>query len=165
MKKGLAILAVVVVALVAAELLSGGASSGTKRRAAPALPARVLVPPRPTLASLRGKPAIVHFWASWCGPCREEAPELARLTGELHGRARLVGVDYSDSIANARKFVARNRWTFPIVVDQNGDAATKYDLAGLPTTFVLDAQGRIVKRLVGPQSVAGLLAALKTVKD
>jgi cytochrome c biogenesis protein CcmG, thiol:disulfide interchange protein DsbE len=107
----------------------------------------------------------VHFWASWCGPCRVEAPELARLTSELHGRATLVGVDYSDSVANARRFVARNKWTFPIVVDQNGDAATKYDLSGLPTTFVLDSQGRIVKRLVGPQSVAGLVAALKTVKD
>jgi thiol-disulfide isomerase/thioredoxin len=157
----LAILGVVVVALIAAEVITGG--SNPSRRAAPALPTQVLVAPRPTLASLKGKPAIVHFWASWCGPCRKEAPELARYDAQLHGRAQLVGVDYSDAASGARAFVKRNGWTFPNVRDGSGDAGDAYGLAGLPTTFVLDSDGTIAKRLVGPQTAASLQRALAAV--
>jgi cytochrome c biogenesis protein CcmG/thiol:disulfide interchange protein DsbE len=155
----LLVLGAVVVAFVVAEVLSG--SSGKQgRRLAPALPTQVLVGPRVSLASLRGRPVIVHFWASWCGPCLKEAPELAQLSSELHGRATLVGVDWSDSVASARTFVRKHHWTFPVLVDHDGSVGNRYDLAGLPSTFVLDRQGRIVKRLIGPQTAAGLLADL-----
>src|SRR5713101_4788493 len=89
-----------VAALLLAVLLAvlvGGNTGPAKARPAPALPSRVLVGPRVDIASLRGRPAIIHFWASWCLPCVREAPQLARLAGELHGRARLVGIDWSDS--------------------------------------------------------------------
>jgi cytochrome c biogenesis protein CcmG, thiol:disulfide interchange protein DsbE len=145
------------VALVVAEVLSGK-SDTTSARAAPALPTEVLVPPRVALADLRGKPAIVHFWASWCGPCTKEAPELARLPSVLRGRATLVGVDWSDSRSGAAAFVRKHRWTFPVLVDDAGHAGTAWQIRGLPATFVLDARGRIVKRLAGPQTVKGLLA-------
>jgi cytochrome c biogenesis protein CcmG/thiol:disulfide interchange protein DsbE len=147
-----------VAAFVAVEALSG--THAAKARAAPALPAKVLEPPAVTIARLHGRPAIVHFWASWCGPCRDEAPELARLARELHGRATLVGVDYTDAAGSARAFIARHDWRFPILADPNGVTGDAYGLNGLPTTFLVDADGRIVERLTGPQTAAGLLRAV-----
>lgn len=154
-----------VIGVVAA--LAGGAlilaiSGTTTARPSPAppLPTRVLVGPPTTLASLRGRPAIIVVWASWCGPCIMEAPQFARLAKELRGRAGLVGLDWSDSHADAVAFVRRHHWTFPVLEDGSGTAGRRYGLVGLPTTVILDARGRIVKRLTGPQTSAGLLAAI-----
>src|SRR5216684_8553619 len=93
------------VLVVVLAVLVGGNASPAKARPAPALPTQLLVGPRVDIASLRGRPAIIHFWASWCGPCVKEAPQLARLAGELRGRATLVGIDWSDSPSGAARFV------------------------------------------------------------
>ncbi|HEX8074834.1 MAG TPA: TlpA disulfide reductase family protein [Thermoleophilaceae bacterium] len=157
-----------VAALVAVELATSGGSDGggarRARRAAPALPPAVLTPPRATLASLRGRPAIVNFWASWCGPCDREAPELARLSRRLRGRATLVGVDWNDALAGARRFIRRNRWTFPNLRDPDGTVGNDYRLSGLPNSFVLDREGRIARVLIGPQTVASFERALESVE-
>src|SRR5947208_1642979 len=79
--------AVGVAALAAAVLITG--TRGAVRRLAPPLPRQVLTPPPVTLASLRGKPALINFWASWCHPCQEEAPRLQRFAAGLGGRGRL----------------------------------------------------------------------------
>jgi cytochrome c biogenesis protein CcmG/thiol:disulfide interchange protein DsbE len=153
--------ALVIGALAALELATSGGGDHGGRRAAPALPAEVLTPPRATLASLRGKPALVNFWASWCGPCDREAPELRRFSRGLRGRGALVGVDWNDGLSGARKFIRKNRWSFPNLRDGDGVVGNRYGLSGLPNTFVLDADGRIVKVLRGPQTVAGLERALR----
>jgi cytochrome c biogenesis protein CcmG/thiol:disulfide interchange protein DsbE len=147
------------VALVAVEI---GTSGSTKPRPAPELPSQVLNPPRVDLASLRGKPAFVNFWASWCHPCEQEAPELERFARGLHGRARLVGVDWSDDLGNARAFVSSHGWTFPVLRD-TGEVGSDYGISGLPTTFVLDRRGQIVETLRGPQTSADLERALRSV--
>jgi cytochrome c biogenesis protein CcmG/thiol:disulfide interchange protein DsbE len=156
-----ALAAAVFAALGIAELVSG---SGTPKdelgRGAPARPTAGPDAPRTTVRSLAGRPAIVHFWASWCGPCTKEAPELERLAGQLRGRAALVGVDWSDARSGASSFVRRHHWTFPILEDDAGRSGSSWGIGGLPTTFVLDRRGRIVKRLTGPQTAAGLLAAI-----
>jgi cytochrome c biogenesis protein CcmG/thiol:disulfide interchange protein DsbE len=153
--------ALVIGALAVLELATSGGGGDSGRRAAPALPAAVLTPPRATLASLRGKPALVNFWASWCGPCDKEAPELRRFSRGLRGRGTLVGVDWNDGLGGARKFIHKNSWTFPNLRDGDGIVGNRYGLSGLPNTFVLDSDGRIVKVLRGPQTVAGLEAALR----
>lgn len=154
---------VTVALLVVAALLAvliGGNAAPVKARPAPALPTQVLAGPRVDLASLRGRPAIVNFFASWCPPCVAEAPQLARLAHDLHGRATLVGVDWSDSRGSAARFVARHHWTFPVLFDPSGEAGYAYGFINLPATFLLDSKGRIVRRLIGPQTAAGLLASL-----
>ena len=147
-----------VVGLIVFEVLSVGPSKVAKP--APPLPNAVLQPPRVTLASLRGKPALVNFWASWCGPCREEAPELERFDRSLHGAARLVGIDYTDREDAAHSYLRRYRWTFSILSDPSGIFAARYGLIGLPTTVIINASGRIVQTLRGPQTVASLRSAL-----
>jgi cytochrome c biogenesis protein CcmG, thiol:disulfide interchange protein DsbE len=151
----IALLTLLVVGLVVAEVLSGSADK-RPRRAAPDLPTAVLSGKPVTLADLRGKPTIVHFWASWCGPCIKEAPELAALPAILGGRANVVGVDWSDSHSHAVAFVRKHGWRFPILEDRDGKVGNRYQLAGLPTTFLLDSNGRIVKQLTGPQTTRNL---------
>lgn len=148
----------IVAALAAVELASG--SGGGSRREAPTLPSAVLIGPRVTLSSLRGRPAAINFWASWCQPCRHEAPQLERFARSLHGQARLVGVDWSDGLSGARSFLHRYGWTFPVLRDAEGTVGARYGLIGLPTTFVLNSRGQIVRTLSGPQTESRLRAAL-----
>jgi peroxiredoxin len=155
-----AVAGLVVAALVVAELASGGGSSETGRQAPP-LPAKALRPPRTNLAQLRGKPALVDFFASWCDPCAEEAPTLRKLSAALRGRATVVAVDWDDAGGPARAFVRKHGWTFPVLADTSGSVGESYGVTtGLPTSFVLDPQGRIVTTFRGPQSVATLRQAL-----
>jgi thiol-disulfide isomerase/thioredoxin len=105
----------------------------------------------------------VNFWASWCGPCDREAPELRRLSRRLGGRASLVGVDWNDQLSGAREFIRRNRWEFPNLRDADGVVGNRWGLSGLPNTFVLDGDGRIARVLRGPQTVEQFERALRQV--
>lgn len=155
-----AVALLVVAALAVAELASGGGSAKTGR-AAPALPAKPLRGPAVDLAALRGKPALIDFFASWCAPCAEEAPTLRRLSAALGGRAHIVAIDWDDAGGPARAFVRRHGWAFPVLADPAGTVGERYGVTtGLPTSFVLDPQGRIVRVFLGPQSEARLRQAL-----
>src|SRR5271165_3053063 len=154
------------VALIAFGLAPHGSSTGGAR--APALPRERLAGPPATLSSLlsesAGGPALVVFWASWCGPCSREAPALERFSRSSAGRGRLVGVDWSDGLAGARAFIRRYSWTFPNLRDGEGTVGNDYHLTGLPTTFVIDGQGRIRAVLRGPQDEQSLTQALAGVR-
>ncbi|HEX4305157.1 MAG TPA: TlpA disulfide reductase family protein [Solirubrobacterales bacterium] len=154
-----AVAGLAVVAIVAVEVASGGGSEQTGR-AAPPLPEKALRPPAVDLATLRGKPALVDFFASWCEPCGDEAPTLRKLSAALAGKATVVAVDWDDAGGPARAFVRKYGWTFPVLADTSGTAGEKYGLTGLPTSFVLDPSGRIVATFRGPQSEATFRRAL-----
>lgn len=153
------VIGVLLVAIVAVEVASGLARED-RRSERVRLPAAVLVPPRVTAESLRGRPAIVHFWASWCEPCVQEAPQFPKLAARLGDRASLVAVDWSDDRRGARAFLRRFGWTFPVLADPGGVAGQRAGVQGLPTTLILDADGRVVQRLSGPQTADGLLRRL-----
>lgn len=144
-----------------AEIDAGGALPAAERREAPELTGNWLVPPPLRLADLRGKQVVINFWASWCVPCRKEAPELARFDRELRGRVQLVGVDFQDAKQDARAFVREFGWRFPNVRDPQGKLASRYGLAGLPTTYVLDRQGRIARTMAGAQTYEKLRRAVE----
>jgi cytochrome c biogenesis protein CcmG/thiol:disulfide interchange protein DsbE len=157
------------VAALAVAVVLGLASHTANGRPAPALPRESLVGAPVTLASLLagdgGRPAAVVFWASWCGPCAQEAPEIERFSRGTTGRGRIVGVDWSDpSLSSARSFIRRYAWTFPNLRDAEGAVGNSYHLPNVPTTFVVDAHQRIRATLIGPQSVRSLQAALARVE-
>jgi cytochrome c biogenesis protein CcmG/thiol:disulfide interchange protein DsbE len=102
------------------------------------------------LSSFRGHVVVLNFWASWCAPCRLEAPGLRRVSERYReGGVRFLGVDYRDDDAAARAFVDEFRLTYPSVTDPSGSLAYDYELIGFPTTFIIDAAGTIRYRFVG----------------
>jgi cytochrome c biogenesis protein CcmG/thiol:disulfide interchange protein DsbE len=148
-----------------AEVDASESAPAAKRRPAPELEGEWLVPPPVRLADLRGQPVVVNFWASWCVPCRKDAPELARFGREMRGRAQLVGVDFQDAKEDALAFVQEFGWRFPNVRDPQGKLASRYGLVGLPTTYVLDPQGRIARTMSGEQTFEKLVRAVEAVEE
>jgi cytochrome c biogenesis protein CcmG/thiol:disulfide interchange protein DsbE len=159
--RGLVVWAGLAAALVALAVFGLSGSKGTVGRVAPALPSDRLSGQAVSLRSLRGRPALVVFWASWCTPCEQEAPALERFVRSLHGRARLVGVNWSDpSLSRAKAFVKRFRWTFPNLRDPEETSGQKFGVSNLPTTYAIDATGHIQAVMHGPQTQESLGRAL-----
>jgi cytochrome c biogenesis protein CcmG/thiol:disulfide interchange protein DsbE len=93
---------------------------------------------------------VLNLWASWCLPCKEEAPILEELWRRERDRGLVVvGLDVKDFRRDARRFVRRFDLTFPIVFDGPGDTFDAYGLTGLPETFVIDREGKVVDAIVG----------------
>jgi cytochrome c biogenesis protein CcmG/thiol:disulfide interchange protein DsbE len=104
-----------------------------------------------TLASLRGNVVVLNFWASWCAPCRDEAPLLESAWQRYRDRGVVfVGVDLEDLSSSARRFVAEYGITYTNVRDGDGSTRGRFGLLGIPETMVLDRQGRIVLYIAGP---------------
>jgi thiol-disulfide isomerase/thioredoxin len=93
-----------------------------------------------------GRPAIVNFLASWCGPCRKELPELERVSGTV----AVVGVDVKDNRDKAVALLDETGATFPVAYDPKEEVAGRYRLTGMPTTVFVDARGQVVGRVHGP---------------
>jgi len=96
------------------------------------------------LAGLAGKPIVMNFWSSTCGPCKQETPTLAGVARTMAGKVRFVGIDTIDDRAKAIGFVTRYKVSYPIAFDPNGTAANRYGVPGLPVTFFLSPSGKTV---------------------
>ena len=114
------------------------------------------------LSSHRGKVVLLDFWATWCGPCRREMPIIAKLH-ERYAKKGLVvyGVNCSESQSKAKAFVDKFGYTFPQLLDQNGDVQTRYQITAIPTVFIVDRKGNISAHMVGGRSEEDLIAALQ----
>ncbi|MHB8468431.1 MAG: TlpA family protein disulfide reductase [Gaiellaceae bacterium] len=109
-----------------------------------------------SLRQLRGRPVVLNFWASWCNPCKREAPRLNAAARANAGRVAFLGIDVQDLTSDARTFLRRHRVVYAAVHDNAGATYSGYGLTGVPETYWLDARGRIVAHFAGPVSSAQL---------
>ena len=109
-----------------------------------------------SLSDYAGKPLIVNFFASWCEPCQQETPLLARFYRAEHAKVAIVGLDENDVLGSAMSFTHKEGVGYPVGFDPEVVAASAYGVAGLPQTFFLDARHRIVDRVFGAVTQADI---------
>lgn len=96
------------------------------------------------LSDYRGKVTVINFWATWCPPCVEEIPSLNRLRSKMQGKAfELISVNYGESAAEIKKFMARVAVDFPVLLDPDGKTAGQWRVVAFPSTFVIGPDGQI----------------------
>lgn len=157
---------VVFIAMVIAVSVTTGTGGAASYRAAPAFTLAALGEPgrQVSLSQYEGQPVIVNFWASWCTPCRLEAPLLERAQQRLATRGGTVlGVTYRDASPDSTSFVKRFKINYPSVRDVDGKLAKDYGTRQLPETFVIDGRGRVAAIKRGPVNRAFLDEALAKV--
>ena len=110
---------------------------------------------RISVGAPNARPTVVNMWASWCGPCRQEMPAVQRFA-TTHPDVRVVGVAVNDQIDDARAFAKEVGVRFPLGFDADHQVADAYAVSGLPTTVVLDRQGRLAATWPGPVTDADL---------
>jgi cytochrome c biogenesis protein CcmG/thiol:disulfide interchange protein DsbE len=101
------------------------------------------------LESLRGKPVVLNFWATWCGPCREEYAFLQKAAAMYEGRVNVVGVVYQDETPSVLKFVQEYPSVFRHVQDASSKTAIDYGVGGIPESFIVGPDGVISRKYVG----------------
>lgn len=111
------------------------------------------------LSDLRGRTVVLNFWASWCAPCRAEASTLNAVARSYADKdVSFIGINIQDAPSDARRFVQQYGVGYPNVADVGGAAAFSYGVAGLPSTYFIDRDGRVGRRSVGPLSEKQLVA-------
>lgn len=129
-------------------------------RPLPALRGATLQGGEVTPADHEGRIVVVNFWATWCGPCREEQPALQRVFETYGDRVRFVGVDERDDTAAARAWIDEFGVGYPSIEDQAGAWADDFGFVGLPDTYVADAGGTIRFLITGATDEAELSGVL-----
>ncbi len=113
-----------------------------------------------TLSSLRGKPVILNFWASWCGPCKMEMPDFETAYQTYGEDIHFVMVNITDGVQEtqekAQEHISLNRYTFPVYFDLDLDGANQYQVYAIPATYFIDAEGRIVSSIEQMLTAEGL---------
>jgi|GEM_PF-371583 len=119
-------------------------------QAAPAFSIPTLEGGQLGLEALRGRPVVINFWSSWCAPCAEEAPALEKSYQKWGQKVAFVGVVFEDSEANARNFLRRHPASYPQLFSPVSTMAIDYAVTGVPETYFLDEQGKIIGRYASP---------------
>ena len=113
------------------------------------------------LATFRGKPLIMNFFASWCDPCREEMPLINELAGKAGNRFVILGIAVEDSRSAVTQYAQEARLVFPIALDLNSTVKRAYRIFGPPATFFIDDQGTIRDVVIGPITLERAREGLK----
>ncbi|MBD1380407.1 TlpA family protein disulfide reductase [Metabacillus arenae] len=105
------------------------------------------------LSDFKGKKVILNFWASWCSPCKSEMPVMQHFYENHHNKMEIVAVNLTSAERNKMKikqFVGENKLTFPVLLDTMGSVGHTYQILTIPTTYMLNEDGKIIQKYVGP---------------
>jgi DsbE subfamily thiol:disulfide oxidoreductase len=105
-----------------------------------------------TLSSLQGSVVLINFWATWCESCVVEIPSLQRLFNRFseNPRFRMITIVYRDNIQSALEYLNQQGHSFPVYANTDGSAAKKYGITGVPESFIIDKQGILREKIIGP---------------
>lgn len=104
------------------------------------------------LFDFKGKVIFLNFWATWCGPCKEEVKDIEKLWDALKNEEFVVmAVDIREKKKKVRAFMNKNRIDFPVYLDPSGKISSMYSVGGIPTTYIIDPDGNVVGRAIGPR--------------
>lgn len=121
------------------------------------------------LSDFRGKPTIVNFWASWCGPCKMEMPDFEEKNRALGDKINFLMVNMTDgsreTVKIASDFIKKEGYTFPVYYDIKSNAAIAYSVYSLPTTYFIDADGYVVAQSTGAIDGETLQKGIDMIKD
>jgi peroxiredoxin len=101
-----------------------------------------------TLSALRGKVVLVNFWVTWCPPCRKEMPDLEALYNEFKDRGLVVLAVSDDDPVKVRRFIGERRFTYPVLLDSKHEINRRFEIEGIPKTFIYDRQGKLVAQAI-----------------
>lgn len=138
-----------------------------QRPLAPVIKGTTLTGQPLNVASLRGTPVVLNFWGSWCAPCQAEAPILAQVARRAGKRAHFVGIDTEDDNSDALAFESAHGVHYPSIADQSDRIAASFGAdapSTTPSTYILDARGRIAWAWFSPVTASQLESALAKVE-
>jgi thiol-disulfide isomerase/thioredoxin len=116
------------------------------------------------LSDLQGQPVVVNFWATWCGPCRMEMPELVN-AANVDPDLVVLAVDVQEALTPVEEFAAEFQMSMPVVLDSDGKVRNLYRVPGLPTTYFIDKAGIIASVVVGPLTPPVLTERLAEIRQ
>jgi thiol-disulfide isomerase/thioredoxin len=103
-----------------------------------------------SLSSFKGKVVFLNFWATWCGPCRQEMPSMERLYQRLKGKGlEIVAVNLQEDDKAVQKFVNEHKLSFPVLLDKSGRVGATYGARSIPTSYIIDRKGFVVAGTIG----------------
>ena len=116
-----------------------------------------------SLSDYIGKPIVLNFWGSWCGPCKSEMPGFQAAYEDLGDQVQFLMIDIGETVDEAEAFLAQAGYTFPVLFDVNSEATYAYQISAVPATFLISAEGEIVDAHVGAMAEADLRTAIETI--
>ena len=106
------------------------------------------------IKDFKGKVIFLNFWATWCGPCKEEMPSMEVLYQQFKEKGFVfltISVDYA-GLSPVKEFIGKHRYTFPVLIDQECETLDPFEVKGIPTTFIIDKKGRMIGKASGPRN-------------
>ncbi|WP_035294679.1 TlpA disulfide reductase family protein [Clostridium sp. KNHs214] len=106
------------------------------------------------LSDFKGKKVFLNFWATWCGPCKSEIPDMIKLQKEIKdSNIVILAVNIGESKSKVADFVNKNNINFTVLLDEKQEVASKYSVSGIPTTYLIDENGKLIKWTTGAMEI------------
>jgi len=116
-----------------------------------------------SLSDLRGKKVFLNFWATWCGYCVEEMPEIQKLYEETKDTDLvIVAVEIGEPLSEVKSFIDENKYTFKVLSDSDQSTVPKYEISGYPTSYFIDEDGNIISKVTGALNIDQMKSYIKT---